>query len=453
MAAILIIDDEEAICAFLKYLLEKNYEVLTAGTGEKGLNILNSSEVDLVLLDLKLPDSDGISILEQIQKYEQDLPVIIFTAYGSVESAVQAMKLGAFDYINKPFDIGELELLIERALEIYTLRQEVNRLRIERGEKGTGWIIGQNSKMRQVLYLADKVANSEVSVLIQGESGTGKEVVANYIHRRGARSAKPFIALNCAAIPNNLMESELFGFEAGAFTDAKQQKKGLFELANKGTIFLDEIGSMKLEVQAKLLRVLETKTFRRVGGVKDIKTDVRFISATNHNLQLLMQDNLFRQDLYYRLSVIVIKLPPLREQPDNLPLFIAAFIAEFNRAMGRDIKGISPSALQLMRSYPWPGNIRELRNVIERAFILCDGDEIKDRNLPLAIPSSKYIPKGEEMIDLAGDMSLEDRLELSEKKIIEGALREVGGNQSRAAKMLGISRYKLRYRMQKYDLL
>jgi len=387
-ATILIIEDRKSQSFFLKQQFEElGYEVLTAETGKEGLGLFLTHEVDVVLLDWKLPDTRGLEVLQEIRKDDDLVPVIMMTAFAEVDVAVDAMQMGAFEYLRKPVDLAELQRVVERALETLAMKRELRRLQAG-GQAGTGdWIVGNNPEMKRVARVVERVAPTDASVLIEGESGTGKEVVAREIHRRSHRSHRPFVAINCAAIPDQLLESELFGFEAGAFTGARRQKKGLLETADGGTVFLDEIASMPLDMQAKILRVLEDKTLRRVGGNTDIRVDVRFISASNRNLARAIEEGTFREDLYWRLSVIPIRLIPLRERKSDIGLFVAAFIEHFNQTTGKNIRGISGEALELMRAYHWPGNIRELRNVIERAVILCDGDEIRVNHLPTEIAS------------------------------------------------------------------
>ncbi|MGC8839252.1 MAG: sigma 54-interacting transcriptional regulator, partial [Anaerolineae bacterium] len=387
-ATILIIEDRKSQSFFLKQQFEElGYEVLTAETGKEGLGLFLTHEVDVVLLDWKLPDTRGLEVLQEIRKDDDLVPVIMMTAFAEVDVAVDAMQMGAFEYLRKPVDLGELQRVVERALETLAMKRELRRLQAG-GRASTGdWIVGNNPEMKRVARVVERVAPTDASVLIEGESGTGKEVVAREIHRRSHRSHRPFVAINCAAIPDQLLESELFGFEAGAFTGARRQKKGLLETADGGTVFLDEIASMPLDMQAKILRVLEDKTLRRVGGNTDIRVDVRFISASNRSLARAIEEGKFREDLYWRLSVIPIRLIPLRERKSDIGLFVAAFIEHFNQTTGKNIRGISGEALELMRAYHWPGNIRELRNVIERAVILCDGDEIRVNHLPTEIAS------------------------------------------------------------------
>ncbi|MBN1814787.1 MAG: sigma-54-dependent Fis family transcriptional regulator [Anaerolineae bacterium] len=454
-ATVLVIDDDKMIRSFLDSILsEDGYEVLSAATGAEGSATLRAKPVDVVLLDLMLPDEDGISVLRKIKQEEPSVQVILLTAYGAVESAVEAMRLGAYDYIDKPSDVSKLKLVIGRALEELTMRREIERLRQQAGAYMQGWIVGESKEMRRIAQLVTKVAQGNATVLIQGESGTGKEVVANAIHRQSQRAKNPFTVINCAAIPADLLESELFGFEAGAFTGAQRRKKGMLEVADKGTLFLDEIGEMKPETQAKILRVIETKTLRRVGGTTDIKVDVRFIAATNRDLRAAVQKGTFREDLYYRLQVVVIDLPPLRERMEDLELFITAFIDEFNQAMGKNIEKVSDEALEPMKRYHWPGNIRELRNVIERGLVLCDGREIQLAHLPAELCDKSSTPSGPTIpADLPPQgVNLEDMVSQLERRLIEEALTRTGGNQSEAAEMLSISRDQLRYRLEKYGL-
>lgn len=450
-ATVLIIDDDKTICSYLGGVLsEDGYEVLQATTSAEGEALLKTKPVDVVLLDLRLPDKDGISVLRWIRQEEPNVQVIVLTAFGAVESAVEAMKLGAYDYIDKPSDVSKLRLAITRALNELTMRHEIERLRRSAGY-GQGWIVGKSKEMHRIAELVERVAQGNATVLLQGESGTGKEVIANAIHRQGPRADKPFMVINCAAIPDTLLESELFGFEAGAFTSAKSRKKGLLEVADGGTLFLDEISEMQTQMQAKILRVLETKTLRRVGGTSDIKVDVRFIAATNRDLRAAVRDGTFREDLYYRLGVVVIDLPPLRERMEDLELFATAFVDEFNRTMGKNITGISGEALRLMKGYRWPGNIRELRNVIERAMVLCDGGEIQPAHLPAELSASSMHPQMPASLPAEG-VNLEDLVSQMELRLIKDALARTHGNQVEAAKLLSISRDQLRYRLQKYGL-
>lgn len=457
-ATVLIIDDDDDLRSFLENALDgEGYEVVSAATGEEGEALLEKKPVDVVLLDLKLPDKSGVSILRDIKRQEPNVHVIMVTGFSEVESAVRAMKLGAYDYIEKPSDASKLKLIIKRALKELAMQREIERLRQRQGAYG-GWIVGDSKEMRRIAQLVDKVAERNATVLIQGESGTGKEVVATAIHRQSPRAEKPFRPVNCAAIPDDLLESELFGFEKGAFTGARRRKKGLMEVADGGTLFLDEVSSMPAKMQPKLLRVLETKMLRRIGGTSDIKVDLRFIAASNQDLRAAVQEGSFREDLYYRLGVVVIDLPPLRERLQDLQLFVARFIEDFNQRMGKSVAGISSEALQLMRGYEWPGNIRELRNVIERAMVLCEGQRILPAHLPGEISDgvvSLRAPGPSRLhADLAaGGLDLENVVSQVERRLIEQALAESGGNQTKAAEILSISRDQLRYRLRKYDLI
>jgi DNA-binding NtrC family response regulator len=385
-ATILLVDDEDTFRSFLgKILIDNGYEVVEAATLAEAYQTLNQSLVEIVLLDLQLPDGNGLNLLERIQQENPHTPVIVITAHGAVESAVKAMKLGAYDYVTKPLDTEELVLMLERAEEAVTLRRELDLLRRSARQKADVWIIGETAAMQRVAELVERVASTSTSVLITGESGTGKEVVARAIHDASPRAPRAFVALNCAALPDHLLESELFGHEAGAFTGANRQKKGLVEVAEGGTLFLDEVGSMKTEMQVKLLRFLEDRIIRRVGGTRDIKVDTRLVAASNRDLQAMIEAGEFRQDLYYRLSVVPVHLPPLRERQPDIPLFVAAFVDRFNKEMGKAVRDINPRALEAFKRYDWPGNIRELRNALERAVLFCDGPTLELAHLPLEI--------------------------------------------------------------------
>jgi two-component system response regulator AtoC len=458
-ATVLIVDDDDMVRSFLVTILEEEgYEVLPAATGGQGQALLREKPVDIVLLDLRLPDANGMSILRQLKRDEPDVHVIVLTAYGAVNSAVEAMKLGAYDYIDKATETSRLKLVIQRALEELAMRREIERLGQQSGGYAQGWIVGESQQMRRIARMVDRVAERKVTVLLQGESGTGKEVVARAIHSQGPRADRPFTVINCAAIPSDLLESELFGYEAGAFTGAKRRKKGLLEVADNGTLFLDEIGDMPLEMQAKILRVLETNTLRRIGGTRDIEVDVRFIAASNRDLKAAVDEGGLREDLYYRLSVVVIDLPPLRERMEDLELFVAAFIKEFDHTMGKAVVGVSEDALRLMRRYDWPGNIREVRNVVERALVLCDGPEIQSVHLPAELSDSHGSPTGLQSGAMRKGLppdgtDLGELMSGLEQRLIRDALERTGGNQTRAAKLLSISRDQLRYRLEKYGLL
>jgi len=389
-ATVLIVDDETTLLSFLERILaDEGYETLAATTLAQAEQQLETRHVDILLLDLALPDGDGLSLLERITRQRADLPVIVLTAFGAVHSAVQAMKLGAFDYLTKPFDTSELLVNLSKAAESVALRRELEQLRQKGRSGGDAWIVGETPAMRRLAEQLERVAPTPLSVLITGESGTGKEVLARTIHARSPRAGKAFMAINCAAIPDQLLESELFGYEPGAFTGAKRQKKGLIELADGGTLFLDEIGSMKLEMQAKLLRVLETKTLMRVGGTSEVRVNIRLMAATNRDLAAAVRAGEFREDLYYRLSVVQFHLPPLRERVADLPLFVATFLEQASREMGKRITSVHPRAMAALKAYRWPGNIRELRNVLERAVLFCDGPEIQLSHLPAEVAQAE----------------------------------------------------------------
>ena len=453
---ILIIDDEETLCYFLgESLEEKGYQAVAAHTAREGLEVVATQQIDLVLLDLRLPDGDGLNVLYEIKKSDSDLPVIVLTGHAAVESAVQAMKLGAYDYLEKPINLAELGLTAAKALESQAMRQEIQRLRSQQ-DRDHEFIVGESKQMQDIMRLLERVAPSKATVLIQGESGTGKEVVAEAIHRMSPRAKKGFVPINCAAIPDTLLETELFGYEAGAFTDARRQKRGLIEMADGGTLFLDEISTLKLELQAKLLRILETGSVRRVGAMKDLHVDLRVIAATNKNLRQAIADNAFREDLFYRLSVVVIDIPPLREHIEDVDRFAAAFVADFNRTRATNLKGISEDALSLMRRYEWPGNVRELRNVIERAMILCSADVINVGDLPAEIvskePGMAFAGNLLSIPPVSSGVDMKATVAGIEKRMIREALAQTEGNKSQAARLLGISRDVLNYAIQKYGL-
>ena len=456
-AKILVVDDERFITWSLKQHLEKEgYEVFTAESGEEGLEVFRTELPDIILLDIHLPGISGLETLEAIRKINKEVIVVIITAHGDIETAVSAIKLGAYDFVEKPFDLNRISVLIKKALETITLKREVTYLREEQYDKYSfNNIIGQSKSMKEVIALAKKVAESDANIiLIQGESGTGKNLIARAIHYHSARASEPFVEVTSTAIPETLIESELFGFEKGAFTDAKASKKGLFELASGGTLYLDEIGDIKPATQAKLLRVIEDKTFKRVGGLKDIVVNVRIIAATNKNLESAVKDGSFRADLYYRLKVIPIFIPPLRERKEDIIPLAMHYIRLFNREFKKNVKGISPEAEKLLVNYPWYGNTRELKNVIERICILEDTDVIYPEHIPSEIvdyaDTSEVSPVEEVPFNIPPEgLSLKD----VEKDLIMKALQMVNGNQTRAARLLGISRDALRYKMQKFGLL
>jgi two-component system response regulator AtoC len=383
---ILFVDDEDTVRTFVSRTLRRDgYEVLEAETLAAARQQLSDHWIDMILLDRMLPDGEGLTLLRELQKGEVKIPVIMLTAHGAIENAVAAMKMGAHDYLTKPVDTEALSARLDVISETIVLRRELEHWRKESGVHDSQWIMGQSPVMRRVAEEMDMVAPTNSTVLITGESGTGKEVVARMIYRKSSRSSNPFRPINCAALPEHLLENELFGHETNAYTGAGKQKKGLLEVADGGTIFLDEISCMKPEMQAKMLRVLQERTVRRVGGTTDIPVDIRILAATNQDLPELMKQGQFRRDLYYRLSVVRIHLPPLRERVEDVPLFVLSFIDYFNRDMGKNIAGISPEALEALKAHDWPGNIRELRNVIERAAVFCSEDQIQLNHLPREI--------------------------------------------------------------------
>lgn len=451
---LLVVDDEHLIRWSLEQNLKKQgYEVVTAGTGEDALRLVREEQPDLVLLDIQLPGISGIDVLEKIKDHDDGIIVIMVTANSGLEYAVNAMRLGAYDYVSKPFNLDELSIVVKKALETSDLKQEVVRLRTETKKDGPPNIIGESKQVKYLMEVLEKVARSEAStVLVQGESGTGKELVAKWIHYSSNRAEKPFIAINCAAVPATLLESELFGHEKGAFTDAKATKKGLFELADGGTVFLDEIGDMEMGMQAKLLRFLEDRSFRRIGGSRVFTVDVRIISATNKDLQNSIEEKTFRNDLYYRLQVIPIFLPSLRERKEDIIPLATHFISLYNKDFNKKVQGIASMAERVMTDYSWPGNIRELKNVIERAIILGNDETLLLENLPLEIVA-KASPQG-------GAPTSSFRLppegidiEEVEKELIRQALEITEWNQSKAAKKLSLGIDAFRYRMKKFGYL
>ncbi len=452
-ASILIVEDNEDLCQTLADVLRKQgNKVRTSYTGKHALDILKQDIIDLVLLDIKLPDYNGIDILKTIKDTDPDILVIVITALTDAKPAVDAMKIGAYDYLMKPFELDELKLVVEKALETQHLKREVSRLKHQQREQfPDNELFGNSQPMQELKKLIKIVADTpKTSVLIQGESGTGKELVANAIHNWSARAEKPLIKINCSAIPEHLLESELFGHEKGAFTDAKALKKGIFETANNGTIFLDEISSMQLSIQPKLLRVLETQTFRRIGGTSDITIDVRIIAATNRNLEDCVEQQTFREDLYYRLKVMVINIPPLRERKEDILPLAMLFIDRNNKEFGKDIKGIAKEAQQQLVNYSWPGNVRELKNVIERAVILCAADELQPEHMPLEVRDGySKMAATNEFVPYAMNV---DSLEEMEKRHILYVLKKNDGNKSKTARMLRISRSTLREKMKNYGL-
>jgi len=454
METILIVDDEKNYLTILSALLEdEGFEVLTAPGGSEALEVHKSSDLDLILTDMKMPKMDGIELLENIKENDPDLPVIMMTAHGTVDKAVEAMQKGAYTYILKPFDNERLIIYVKKATSMYQVVKENRRLRdAVESQYRFGNIIGKSKKMRDVFDTIQKVAPSSATVLIEGESGTGKELVARSIHFNSPRREKPFVAVNCSALAENLLESELFGHEKGAFTGAVATKKGRFELADGGTLFLDEIGELSPNLQVKLLRVLQEKVFERVGGVRTISVDIRILAATNKDLQQEMQDGRFREDLYYRLNVVHLVLPPLKARQEDIRLLVNHFIKKYasERRSAAPVTGVDQEVDRLFYDYSWPGNIRELENVIERVMILCPGEIMRVSDLPKGFKDNVYNTLHLEGIP--ADAKLYDTLATIEKALIERALKMSNNVQSHAAAMLGIGKSGLNQKIKKYNL-
>ncbi len=459
--SIMIVDDEENIRKYLSHsLTQDGFEVYTAQYGKEGLNLLLQKQIDLILLDLNLPDINGLEVLREIKKMDVQSIVVIITAYGDISSAVNAIKLGAYDYLTKPFDYNDIKIVINKALQLISLENRIEVLERQIDRYQYGELIARSKKMHDIFELADRIAQTQSTVIIYGETGTGKELIAALIHRKSPRAKLPFVTIDCTSLPENLLESELFGHEKGAFTGAVALKRGLFQVAHEGTIFLDEIGDLDIKLQAKILRILETKTFRRVGGEKFLETDVRIIAATNRDLKHLVEEERFRQDLYYRLNVVPVTLPPLRERKEDIFPLIEYFIEIFNKKIGRKIFHISNEAVKAMIEYPWPGNIRELKNVVEHVIITSQQESIGLENLPLeirreskdhyfqvpALPSSESIPWPD--------------FRTAKKKIIEAfeynyfkkLLEKNNGNISECARNLKMQRSNFQRLIRKYKL-
>lgn len=468
-STVLIVDDEHTLARSAKaFLADHGYEVEVASTGEKALELLERLQPDVVFADVRLPGMSGIDLLKRIREFDPVIPVIMLTAYGSIEGAVEAVKLGAFDYVKKPVDLEELKLLADRARENRLLKQELSYYR-RRATRDVGFegLVGESPAIRAVLERARQIAALDETppVLLTGETGTGKGLLARAIHASGPRAMKPFIEVNCTALPATLMEAELFGYERGAFTDAKESKTGLVEAAEGGFLFLDEIGDVDLSVQGKLLRAIEERAVRRVGSVRERKIDVRIIAATNRDLEREVRQERFRRDLYFRLAVIVLDVPPLRERGEDVLLLTELFLRLFNAKYGKVVREIRAPARDLMLSYPWPGNVRELSHVIERAVLWSQGPTLDVEHLSLTSPvgadsadrgtlPTRTDPNADSGA-AAGAAALPPQgvdLAQWEKSVIEQAMREVAGNQTKAAQRLGISRDTLRYRLKKFGL-
>lgn len=448
---ILVIDDEKSMLEFLSIMLAKDgFSVATSGKGQEGINMFKNAHFDLVIVDIKMPEISGIDVLKSIRSYDTSAVVLMITAYASVDTAIEAMKLGAFDYITKPFEIENIRVIIRKALQQRKLLDENINLKEQlKAEYGFENIIGNSLPIRDVFDKVKKISRTDATVLLYGETGTGKELFARAIHYSSHRKSEPFISVDCGALTETLLESELFGHVKGAFTGAIEHKKGLFETADGGTIFLDEVGVASPQIQTKLLRVLQEHEIKRVGGNKNIKVDVRVIAATNTDLEQQIKDGKFREDLFYRLSVIPITLPPLRERIDDIPLLVSHFLKKYARKAGSKGKKMLPEVVQLLMKYNWPGNIRELENVIERAVVLEEGDTIAMESLPDKLR--------EQEIEIDGDCliaeGLKNTINQTERNIILKAFKECAGNQYQTAKKLKVSRQNLQYKLKKYRII
>jgi DNA-binding NtrC family response regulator len=448
---ILVIDDEAAQRDVLTgYLKKKGYKIFSASSGKEGVEIAGKDPVDIILSDFKMPGLSGLEVLEQVKKINPEISFVIVTAYGTVENAVKAMHLGAFDYISKPVDLDELDLMIERIIEHKNLKSENRLLKTQLQEKyKISSMVSQSQKMEEVINVAARVAESKANVLITGENGTGKEVLAKGIHYLSSRRDAPFVAVNVPALTETLLESELFGHEKGAFTGADKTKKGRFEIAHGGTIFLDEVGDIPQSIQVKLLRVLQEHQFERVGGNEKIEVDVRIIAATNKDLEQKIKGGSFREDLYYRLNVVSIKIPPLRERKEDILPMVESFIEKYCKENNKKEKlEISKEAADVLMKYNYPGNVRELENTIERAVVLTRGNVITLNDLPLNIKGFKE----ERMLAASGEVTLTEQVEALEKQLIFDALLESDGNQTKAGKLLGLTERNLRYKLKKYNI-
>ena len=446
-ATILVVDDESLIRWTLAERLGGDGHVVVEAETAKAALARFGSDIDLVLLDFKLPDSDGLTVLKTMKAKDADVPVILLTAFSSIETAVEAMKQGAYHYANKPFNLDELSLVVQKALETTRLRREVKALRASQSEPyALSRIVGDSAPMTALKSLLQKVAASPAStVLLRGESGTGKDLAAKTIHYNSARAGRPFMNITCSALPDALLESELFGHERGAFTDARQQKIGLLESADGGTVFLDEIGEMVPALQAKLLRFLEEKAFKRVGGSTDVRVDVRVIAATNRDLEDAVKQGRFREDLYYRLNVMQVNLPPLRDRSADVPPLVTHYIDVFNREFKKQVRGATQQAMDVLKTYRWPGNVRELRNAVERAMLLTEGEWLTADGLPVS-GTRTSTPR---LMELPDDGV---NLDVLERELVLQALKRTGGNQTKAAGLLGLNRDQIRYRIEKFGL-
>lgn len=451
---ILVADDERNIRDLLSVtLIDEGYDVIEVDDGQKAVNEVKNGDYDCVLLDIRMPVLDGMEAFAKIRDMKPNLPVIFLTAYGSSDLAIKAMKNGAYDYLTKPFDIEELKIKVKKAIELKELTENAPKLVNNKFLDYTKEeIIGDSPKMQEVYKEIGKIAESDATVLIRGESGTGKELFAKAIHHHSNRKNKPFIVVNCAAIPENLLESELFGHEKGAFTDAYTRRIGKFELANDGTIFLDEIGDMSLNLQSKLLRVLQEKTFTRVGGNEIIYSNARIIAATNRNLEELVSKGEFREDLFFRLNVVTITLPPLRERKEDIKLLVDYFIAKYSTKYKKEVNGISKEAIDILLAYDWPGNVRELENAIARAVIVSSAPVILVDDLPLSLRQKVLSENNQEIVNSGENLTLPQLIEKVEKEAILRALKVSKGNKTKAAQILGISRKSLFNKLRYYNI-
>ncbi len=463
---VLIVDDEPNLRKILAAQLSRDgYDVLLAEDGEQGLALLREHHIDLVVTDLKMPKVDGMTLLREALAEQPELPIVMITAHGTVDTAVEALKLGAFDYLTKPFDKDEVRQIVGKALKTRELAGEEATTEIKGAEGARFGIIGQSPGLTELYAVLERVADSPTTVLITGESGTGKELVARALHDHSSRRGKPFIKVNCAAIPKELIESELFGYERGAFTGAVTSKPGRFELANGGTLFLDEIGEIPVEMQVKLLRALQESEFERVGGIKTMRVDVRLVAATNRDLKKLISQGAFREDLFYRLNVVSIRLPALRERATDTPLLVDHFLKKFNERLKKNVTGVEPEALDLLSAYGWPGNIRALENVMERAVLFCDGSKLRVEDLPAelrgpgALAMGSVAPPTDASVDLGtlpADGGLKEHVKVAmsrlERDLVSRALKQTNNNVTHAARLLKISRKGLQLKMKELGL-
>ena len=472
---VLIVDDEPNLRKILAAQLSRDgYDVLLAEDGEQGLLLLREHHIDLVVTDLKMPKVDGMTLLREALAEHPELPIVMITAHGTVDTAVEALKLGAFDYLTKPFDKDEVRQIVGKALKTRELASEEPSAatiapdgptaEVGKNEGARFGIIGQSAGLTELYAVLERVADSPTTVLITGESGTGKELVARALHDHSSRKGKPFIKVNCAAIPKELIESELFGYERGAFTGAVSSKPGRFELANGGTLFLDEIGEIPVEMQVKLLRALQESEFERVGGIKTMRVDVRLVAATNRDLKKLISQGAFREDLFYRLNVVSIRLPALRERATDTPLLVEHFLKKFNERLKKAVTGVEAEALELLGAYGWPGNIRELENVMERSVLFCDGQKLRVEDLPLELRgpgavSASIVPAAEAGVDigaLPAEGGLKEHVKVAmsrlERDLVSRALKQTNNNVTHAARLLKISRKGLQLKMKELGL-